>query len=61
MLSKFYELLREEDSTLVCTALEAINEVELEGISMSRKLAYYLLTNLHKFNDMQLPIVTGYL
>jgi hypothetical protein len=54
-------LLREEDSTLVCTALEAINEVEEEGISMSRKLAFYLVGNLHKYSDLQLPIVISYL
>ena len=45
----------------MCTALEAINEVEEEGISMSRKLSFYLLGNLHKYSDLQLPIVINYL
>jgi vesicle coat complex subunit len=61
LLSKFYELLREEDSSVVCTALEAINEVEEDGISMSRKLTFYLLSNLHRFSDLQFPVVAGYL
>lgn len=61
MLGRFYEILREEDSSVVCTALEAIDEVEEEGISMSRKLTFYLLNNLHKYNDLQFPVVAGYL
>lgn len=28
---------------------------------MSRKLAFYLLGNLHRFSDFQLPVVAGYL
>jgi hypothetical protein len=60
-LTKFYDLLREDDSSVVCSALEAINEIEEEGLSMSKKLAFYLLGNLHRFNDFQLPVVVGYL
>jgi vesicle coat complex subunit len=61
MLGRLYELLRDEDSSVVCTALEAINEIEEEGLSMSRKLALYLLSNIHRFNDLQLPVVANYL
>ena len=28
---------------------------------MSRKLTFYLLNNLHKYNDLQFPVVAGYL
>jgi len=28
---------------------------------MSRKLTFYLLSNLHKYSDLQLPIVINYL
>lgn len=28
---------------------------------MSRKLAFYLIGNLHRFNDMQIPVIAGYL
>ena len=54
-------MLREEDASVVCTALGAIDEVEEEGISMSRKLTFYLLNNLHRFSDLQFPIVAEYL
>ena len=28
---------------------------------MSRKLTFYLLNNLHRYNDLQFPVVVGYL
>lgn len=28
---------------------------------MSRKLAFYLISNLHRFNDLQFPVVANYL
>lgn len=60
ILTKFYEMIRESDSSLVCTAIEAINEIEEEGIVMSKKLAKYLLDNLNNFGDLQLPVILNY-
>ncbi len=47
--------------SLVCTVLEAINEIEEEGIAMSKKLWTYLLSSLPNFGDFQLPVVLHYL
>ena len=41
--------------------MEAINEVEEEGISMSRKLTFYLLKNLHRYSDLQFPVVVSFI
>jgi hypothetical protein len=61
ILNRFYEMIRESDMSLVCTVLEAINEIEEEGIAMSKKLWTYLLSSLPNFGDFQLPVVLQYL
>lgn len=53
-------MIRESDTSLVCTVLEAINEIEEEGIAMSKKLAFYLLNNIANYADLQLPVILQY-
>lgn len=59
-MNRFYEMIRESDTNLVCTVLEAINEIEEEGIAMSKKLAFYLLNNIANYADLQLPVILQY-
>lgn len=59
-MNRFYEMIRESDTHLVCTVLEAINEIEEEGIAMSKKLAFYLLNNIANYADLQLPVILQY-
>ena len=59
-MNRFYEMIRESDTSLVCTVLEAINEIEEEGIAMSKKLAFYLLNNIANYADLQLPVILQY-
>jgi hypothetical protein len=54
-------MIRDTDPYVVCTAIEAINEIEPDGIAMSKKLTHYLLTNINIFSDLQLPIILNYL
>lgn len=55
-----YGLLRDNDSHVVCCAIEAINEIEPEGIAMSKKLTHYLVKNLDSYEEVQLAIVLKY-
>lgn len=61
ILNRFYEMIRENDMGLVCTVIEAINEIEEDGIAISKKLWNYLLTNVAAFGDFQLPVILQYL
>ena len=61
LLNQLYGMLRDNDPHVICCALEAINEIEPEGIAMSKKLAQYLLGNMSGYDDIQLSIVLGYL
>lgn len=54
-------MLRDPDPHVVCSAIEAINEIEPEGIAMSKKLAHYLIKNLDNFNQMQLAQIVKYI
>ena len=53
-------MIRDPDSGVICCALEAINEIEPEGLVMNKKLATYLIDNIENFNQYQLPVVLKY-
>ena len=54
-------MLRDPDPHVVSCVIESINEIEPEGIAMSKKLTTYLLGNLSLFSEMQLPIILNYI
>ena len=54
-------MLRDSDSHVVCCVIESINEIEPEGIAMSKKLVSYLLRNISIFNEIQLPTILNYI
>ena len=53
-------MLRDPDPHVICCTIESINEIEPEGIAMSKKLTNYLMTNISVFNEKQLPVVLNY-
>lgn len=56
-------MLRDNDPHVVCCALEAINEIEPEGIAMSKKLSQYLLSSISNggYDDIQLSTILNYI
>lgn len=61
LLNTLYSMLRDSDPHVVCCAMEAINEIEPEGIAMSKKLVHYLLKNIESFEEMQLATILNYM
>lgn len=53
-------MIRDNDANVVCCVLEAINEIEPEGIAMSKKLTHYLMKNIEMFGEYQLSTILNY-